>query len=101
MVGVHLLDWRVRAAEVVGFLQVLEAFRSEPQPVGQGLPGLDGPLHGAGYHVVDALGGQEVGRGLGLSEAERRERRVGWTVVSLVGFRQGVPDDDQLHKVGT
>ena len=51
--------------------------------------------------ATSRIGGQEVGCGLGLSKAERRERRVGWTVVSLVGFRQGVPDDDQLHEAGT
>jgi hypothetical protein len=51
--------------------------------------------------VVDALGGQEVGSGFGLPEAEWREWRVGWTVFSFLGFRQGVPDDDQLHGAGT
>jgi len=86
---------------VVGLLQVVDRLRCDGQEVGQRPAGLDRPEHRARDHVGHALGGQQVGGGRCLQDAQGGQRRVGWTVVSLLGFRQGVPDDDQLHGAGT
>ena len=68
---------------------------------GQRPTGLDGSAHGAGDDGVDSFASQEVGRRLGLTEAERRQRWVSRSVIANLGLGARVPDDEEFHDLQT
>ena len=77
VVALHLLDRHVDVRAVIGLAQVVEGFNRFGQPLGQGGGGAGRPQHGRGGDVVYALGGQELGGGLGLQAAQIGQVRVG------------------------
>ena len=51
--------------------------------------------------MVDALGGEEVGGGLGLKAAELGQMGIGDTTLGgLLAHGPGVADDEQFHGAG-
>ena len=84
----------------VDLVEAVYDLGGEPPGRGHRLDGLDGPLLGAGDHVVDLLAGQPGGQAVGLPDTQLAESGVGDGGGVDDGLRTAVADEDYVHGCG-